>query len=95
MLFAFIGFDKKDGAPLRSAKVSEHVAYLHAGGMVKFAGPFTDDAGKMIGSFIIVDVLDRKAAEDWVANEPFARAGLFERSELHSWFQVINTLKKG
>ena len=95
MLFAFIGFDKKDGAGLRSAKVSEHVDYLHAGGTVKFAGPFLNDGGEMHGSLIIIDVADRKAAEQWVASEPFAKAGLFERSELHPWFQVINTLKKG
>jgi uncharacterized protein YciI len=94
MLFAFIGFDKKDGAGLRSAKVSAHLDYLHAGGLVKFAGPFLSDGGGMTGSLIIIDVKDRKAAEAWVRDEPFAKAGLFERSELHPWYLVMNSLAK-
>jgi uncharacterized protein len=92
MLFAFIGFDKKDGAPVRSAKVGAHVEYLRQSGAVKFAGPFLGDAGGMTGSLIIIEVPGRAEAEAWVQNEPFVAAGLFERAELHPWHLFMNSL---
>jgi uncharacterized protein YciI len=92
MLFAVICFDKKGGSGLRSAKVSEHLAYLRTGDVVKLAGPFTDEKGGMIGSLLLIEAANRQAADTWVKNEPFAKAGLFERCELHPWFSVINNL---
>ena len=92
MLFASIGIDKPDGAKLRSAKVSAHLDYLHATGAVKLAGPFLDDKGGMIGSLLIIEAATSEKAEAWVANEPFNKAGLFARCELHPWFTVINSL---
>jgi uncharacterized protein len=92
MLFAVVCIDKKDGAPLRSALVSNHLAYLRNGDAVKLAGPFTDDKSNMIGSLLIIEANDRKEAEAWVANEPFAKAGLFERTDILGWFSVINDL---
>jgi uncharacterized protein len=92
MLFAVICIDRKDGAGVRSAKVSDHLAYLHTGKTVKLAGPFTDDKGGMNGSLLIIEAADRPAAEAWVNAEPFAKAGLFERVEVRGWFSVINEL---
>jgi uncharacterized protein len=92
MLFAVVCIDKNDGAPLRSALVANHLAYLRNGSAVKLAGPFTDAAGNMNGSLLIIEAADRKAAEAWVANEPFAKAGLFETTDIRGWFSVINDL---
>jgi uncharacterized protein len=94
MLFVSIGIDKADGATLRSAKVSEHLDYLHGTGAVKVAGPFTNDKGAMIGSLLIIEAANKAAAEAWVANEPFTKAGLFARSELYPWFTVMNSLDR-
>ena len=31
----------------------------------------------------------RAAAEDWAANDPYAKAGLFDSVEIRAWKQVI------
>lgn len=94
MLFASIGIDKPDCAKLRSAKVSEHLEYLRTTEAVKLAGPFLNDKGGMIGSLLILEAENRAAAEAWVAQEPFAKAGLFARTELYPWFPIMNGLDK-
>jgi uncharacterized protein len=92
MLFAIICIDKKGGDALRSAKVTQHLDYLHTGKTVKLAGPFMDASGNMNGSLLIVEAKDYAAAESWAAAEPFNRAGLFERVEIRGWFSVMNGL---
>jgi uncharacterized protein len=95
MLFAVLCFDKKDGAAVRSAKVSQHLDYLRAGDTVKLAGPFMDEKDNMNGSLLIIEAENRAAAESWVAAEPFVKAGLFERVEIRPWFLVMNSLDHG
>ena len=43
----------------------------------------------MIGSLIILDVPDMAAAGDWAANDPYAKAGLFQSVTLTHWNRVI------
>ena len=43
----------------------------------------------MVGSLVVLDVPDRAAAEAWAANDPYARAGLFERVQVRPWNRVI------
>ena len=57
--------------------------------MVAQAGPLLDEAGEMAGSLVILDVTDMSAAQDWAANDPYAKAGLFESVELMAWKKVI------
>ena len=40
-------------------------------------------------SLVILDVADMSAAQDWAANDPYAKAGLFESVELVAWKKVI------
>lgn len=94
MLFASIGIDKKDGAKIRTAKVTQHLEYLRSTGKVRLAGPFLNDKGDMIGSLIIIEVSSRADAEAWVCDEPFYKAGLFDHTELRPWFNVMNTLER-
>jgi hypothetical protein len=43
----------------------------------------------MTGSLLIIDFADRKAAEDFAANDPYNKAGLFESVIIRRWKKVI------
>jgi len=42
---------------------------------------------------LIIDVADRAAAEKLVENDPYNKAGLFQRIEIRAWKWVINPPK--
>lgn len=89
MLYVLICSDRPGAAETRRANREAHLAYIRETGVVAEAGPFLDAAGEMIGSLIVLDVDTRAAAEDWAANDPYARAGLFEKVEIRAWKKVI------
>ena len=95
MLFMFIAFDRRSGgAAIRAATRPMHVEYTKTNGKVKFGGPFVGPNDEMIGSFSIIEAKDYDEAAAYTRNDPYAKAGLFERSELHPWKLTINTLDK-
>lgn len=85
MLIALIAKDKKGALQTRKDNRDAHLAYIDSTGVVTQAGPLLDDAGDMAGSLVILDVTDMSAAQDWAANDPYAKAGLFESVELIAW----------
>ena len=89
MLIALIARDKAGALQTRLDNRADHVEYLKSTGVVSQAGPFLDDAGEMIGSLVILDVEDMAAAQAWAANDPYAKAGLFENGDLIPWKKVI------
>ncbi|WP_300033089.1 YciI family protein [uncultured Roseobacter sp.] len=89
MLIALIARDKPGALSLRQENRPLHVEYLKSGPAVQQAGPLLDGAGQMCGSLIVLDVADMAEAEAWAANDPYARAGLFEKVELIPWNRVI------
>ena len=88
MRTALIAKDKPGALEIRKANRDAHVAYLKSTDAVETAGPFLDENGDMCGSLIILN-LDLAAAQDWAANDPYAKAGLFESVELKPWNKVI------
>jgi len=88
MLIALIARDKAGALQIRKDTRTEHLAYLDATGVVSQAGPLIVD-GDMAGSLVILDVADMAAAEDWAANDPYAKAGLFDSVELIEWKKVV------
>jgi len=80
--------DKPGHLEVRLANRPAHVAYLKETGAV-LAGPFLDEAGEMCGSLVVVEAQDRAGAESWAANEPYAKAGLFESVAIRPWKRVI------
>jgi uncharacterized protein len=93
--FMFIAFDRKDkGAEIRAATRPLHVEYTKSQGKVKFGGPFTGESGAMIGSFSILECADYDEALAYIQNDPYAKAKLFARTELHPWKLTINALDK-
>lgn len=89
MLIALMAFDKPGALQVRKDNRDAHLAYIKATGVVAQAGPLLDDAGEMAGSLVVLDVTDMAAAEDWAANDPYAKAGLFETVTLRAWKKVI------
>ncbi|TDE36971.1 YciI family protein [Antarcticimicrobium sediminis] len=88
MLIALIARDKPGALPIRKENRTEHLAYIEKTGVVFQAGPLIE-GGEMAGSLVILDVADKSAAEDWAANDPYAKAGLFDKVELIEWKKVV------
>jgi uncharacterized protein len=93
MLFAFTGKDKPGALQVRIDTRPAHVAFLeklNAEGTLKIAGPFLDDEGKPSGSLVVIEAADRKAAEAILAQDPYAKAGLFASTEIRPWNWTFN-----
>lgn len=82
-LFVLSCLDKPDSLALRMATREAHLAYVRPQlAVLKLGGPLLDEAGDMTGSLMIVEVADRAAAEAFSANDPYTRAGLWQRVEI-------------
>jgi len=90
MLYIIYQEDRPDGQAIRAATRDAHLAYLdrHKDILVLGGGLLAEDAATRTGSVLIVNVPDRKAAEDFSANEPFRKAGLFKTVK-------INRMRRG
>lgn len=79
--------DKPDSAHIRSGVRPEHLKYLDAnqGKLLAAGALLNDDGSGGHGGVLIVDVEDRKAAEDFIANDPFSKAGLFQKVTVTRW----------
>jgi uncharacterized protein YciI len=63
----------------RAAVRDEHMAYLHGTTeIVVLGGPLLDADDKRTGTCLIISAPDMAAAEEWFANEPFNKAGIFK-----------------
>ena len=87
-MYALICTDKEGGLTIRKANREAHLAYLGESPIV-MAGPFQDESDGMIGSLIVLDVATRSEAEAWAANDPYAKAGLFDKVRIEKFKQVI------
>ena len=90
MLYIIYQIDKPEAADLRTAHREAHFAYLdaHEDILVLGGAMLADDGATRTGSVLIINVPDREAAEQFSANEPFRKAGLFARVE-------INRMRRG
>ncbi|WP_227269141.1 YciI family protein [Roseobacter weihaiensis] len=89
MLVALIAHDKPGALPIRQENRPAHVDYLKSGSAVRQAGPLLDAEGEMCGSLIILEVANMAEAEAWAAQDPYGKAGLFEKLDLIAWNRVI------
>ncbi|MCB1355416.1 MAG: YciI family protein [Maritimibacter sp.] len=87
-MYAIICTDKDGALEIRKANRDKHLAYLGASPIV-IAGPFQDESEAMTGSLIVLDVATRAEAEDWAANDPYAKAGLFQKVRIERFKMVI------
>jgi len=87
MPYAILTTDKPGGAELRARTRNAHLAYLdaHAGKLLAAGALISDDGAGGHGGILIVDTDDRKEAEAFIANDPFTKAGLFEKVTVTRW----------
>lgn len=90
MLFVFHLVDQPASHALRDRVRPEHKAYLAGvADRIAFAGPLVEDDGRtMKGSLLAIDFPSRADALAWLAHEPFTRAGLYARSEVHAFVNL-------
>lgn len=86
--FAVICRDKPDALDLRMATRDAHLAYIETTGAAFIAGPLLHEGGPR-GSLLVIEAEDIEAAQAWAANDPYARAGLFDSVEIAEWKRVI------
>ncbi|RJG01033.1 YciI family protein [Noviherbaspirillum sedimenti] len=87
MLYAFMLEDDPARSDIRQRLRQAHVAYLQAvAEQIAFAGPFTDDDGQaMSGSLLVIEFPSRAVAQEWMAGEPYNRAGLYASSTIQTF----------
>ncbi len=79
MLFVIHCIDKPGMEAVRAAAIQGHVAYLVTRPIkVVMSGPLTsDDGAGVVGSFFIVEAVDRAAVEGFQAADPLYQAGIW------------------
>ncbi|MBO0663656.1 YciI family protein [Jiella sp. MQZ9-1] len=90
MLFAILCTDKPGHLQLRMDTRPTHLAFLTGlGDALKFAGPFLGDDEKPNGSLVVIDAETLDAAKATAAEDPYAKAGLFESVDVKRWTWAI------
>ena len=90
MQFVIYCVDKPGAIDLRMATRPAHLAYIDTKPVdIILAGPLLDDAGGMRGSLFVVDADDIGQAQRFSESDPYRKAGLFERVELHGFRKVL------
>lgn len=91
MLFALICTDKPNSLEIRMATRPDHVAFLKSlGDNLKIAGPFLGSDDKMNGSLVVIKADNLAAAKAIAAQDPYAKAGLFQSVEIRQWNWALN-----
>lgn len=85
MFWTVYCIDKPNTAAAREEHMQVHRDYvdsmMHG---VFFAGPLqTDDASASLGTLFILNMNGREEAERFIEDEPFNRAGIFEKVAIH------------
>ncbi|MBK8017301.1 MAG: YciI family protein [Betaproteobacteria bacterium] len=96
MPYAIQTVDKPGSAEVRAAARPAHLEYLTANQhLLLAAGALIDDDGTGgHGGVLLVDTEDRAAAERFIAEDPFTKAGLFEKVTVTRWRKAFFDKKK-
>ena len=87
--FAIHCIDKPGSTDLRAATRPEHLNYINAvADRIVASGPLLGLDGAPMGSLLIIDFADRKAAIQFAADDPYALAGLFASVAVTAWRKV-------
>ncbi|MAL79151.1 MAG: hypothetical protein CMN55_08575 [Sneathiella sp.] len=91
MLFIACCTDKPDHLHVRLETRPAHLAFLaEKGDALKVGGPtLGDDSETPNGSLLIFEETDLEAAKAWVAQDPYASAGLFEKVVVRPWRHAV------
>ncbi|MEW5729962.1 MAG: YciI family protein [Pseudomonadota bacterium] len=90
-LFIITCMDKPNSIDLRLANRAAHLDYARGwSDRMLVGGPLLSDDGEtMIGSALILDVEDRAQVDEFIANDPYGKAGLFESVTVRRYKKVL------
>jgi uncharacterized protein YciI len=90
MLFVVLTTDKPGGLALRMATRPTHLEYLRANiARLIQAGPHLTEDAKPAGTLLVIEAKDRQDAENFVANDPYSKAGLFDSVTIRPYRAVF------
>ncbi len=87
MHYIITAFDKENSLDLRMSVRPDHLAYANEKGITVLGGPLLTegDDPKPKGSMIIVEVDSKEQAEEFAKNDPYNKAGLFDKVTIRRW----------
>lgn len=89
-LYAITCIDKPDSLHLRKTLREAHLDYAHQyEDRIIIGGPLLSAEGTAVGSMLVIRLPDEDTARAWSANDPFAKAGLFESVTVSRYAQVM------
>ncbi|MFV0322533.1 MAG: YciI family protein [Alphaproteobacteria bacterium] len=89
-MFIFRAWDKEGALDIRMSNREAHLAWLKSlGEKLMLAGPSLDENGQMNGSMLVLDYDDQAELEATLAQDPYAKAGLFVKSQISAYKAVI------
>ncbi|TDD37286.1 hypothetical protein E1287_09005 [Actinomadura sp. KC06] len=86
--FLILAQAKPETGASRDALDEAHHGYLDRGyreRLIAYGPLFSEDGAEWTGTALLVELPDRAAAESLMADEPYARNGLYETVEIHPW----------
>lgn len=97
MLFVLHGYDRKpDGAEVRRRTRAAHLEFISTRTHIfRYGGALLDEAGKMIGSLMMIELPDRAALDRYLAEDPYTRAGLYDPLHINETRQVLPEVTPG
>lgn len=82
-----------EGPAIRTATRQAHLDWIATRpGVVKLGGPFLHADETMAGSLMIIEADSLAAAVAFHADDPYAKAGLYERSSVEPWKVTVGAL---
>ena len=90
MYFVIIARDRPPG-DLRAKLRSSHLAFIaDKQHLFRFGGPLIDEAGRVTGSLMILDLPDRAALDAYMAQDPYFKdGGIFESVTVHQTRWIV------
>ncbi len=95
MLFIVIAKDYP-GSALRQKFRAEHLEFIaDKQQLFRYGGPLLDDAGRPVGSVMILDFPDRAALDAHLAQDPYFREPVFESVQINASRQIVPEAQAG
>ncbi|MEL6666224.1 MAG: YciI family protein [Pseudomonadota bacterium] len=90
-LFLINARDKANSSDLRQATRQAHLEWAgEARHKIAMAGPvLSDDGDTMMGSTFVIEFDTLEEAKSWAEEDPYAKAGLFDRTEIIPFIWLI------
>jgi uncharacterized protein YciI len=92
-LFVAICTDKPNSLDLRMATRPAHLAYIGGpGSPAQVGGPMLKGEDQPKGSIAVFEAETQAEVEAFLADDPYAKAGLFESVVVHPWRIALGSL---